>query len=120
MHLTAPAGDNYYAEVHNIDNGYAPGYFGDSGYSFFGFANQPPYAGDFSQSIKMYVKAGWPVALYGGPGVWIDEAPGSPSGNYGGSIISASLPPEVQSASLWTAKPPPSPQSLLQAGTTSR
>ena len=59
------------------------GYYGDSGYSFFGYATQPPYPGNFSQSIKMYVNANWPVALYGGPGVWIDESPGHPPGNYG-------------------------------------
>ncbi len=84
MHLPAASG-NYYAEVHNIDNDYIPGYYGDSGYSFFGFATPPAYPGDFSQSIKMYVFANWPVALYSGPGVWIDESPGnSNTGNYGG------------------------------------
>jgi hypothetical protein len=78
------ADGNYYAEVHNLDDDFETG-FGDSGYTLFGFATQPAYpGGDFSQSIKMYVNANWPVALYGGPGVWIDETPGSPSGNYGG------------------------------------
>jgi hypothetical protein len=81
--LTAASG-GYYAEVHNIDNDYINGYYGDSGYSYFGFPTQPPYPGNFSQSIKMYVNANWPVALYGGPGVWIDEAPGNPDpNNYG-------------------------------------
>jgi hypothetical protein len=82
--LTAASG-GYYAEVHNIDDDYcgAGCGFGDSGYSFFGYPTQPAYPGNFSQSIKMYVNANWPVALYGGPGVWIDETPGSPSGNYG-------------------------------------
>jgi hypothetical protein len=90
LHLTAASG-NYYAEVHNIDGdyslseGYPPPYlFGDSGYSYFGYATQPPYIGDFSQSIKMYIDITWPMALYGGPGVWIDESPGfDASGNYG-------------------------------------
>jgi hypothetical protein len=82
----AAASGGYYGEVHNIDDDYcgAGCGFGDSGYSYFGFATQPVYPGDFSQSIKMYVNANWPGALYGGPGVWIDETPGSPSGNYGG------------------------------------
>ncbi len=77
------ADGGYYAEVHNIDDDYMSGYYGDSGYTLFGYATQPPYPGDFSQSIKMYINANWPVALYGGPGVWIDETPGSPSNNYG-------------------------------------
>ena len=51
---------------------------------YFGYATQPPYPGNFSQSIKMYVNANWPVAIYGGPGVWIDESCGHPAGNYGG------------------------------------
>lgn len=83
LHLTAASG-SYYAEVHNIDDDYLPG-FGDSGFSFFGFAAPPAYSGDFSQSIKMYVFANWPVAIYNGPGVWIDESPANYStGNYGG------------------------------------
>lgn len=91
LELTAASG-NYYAEVHNIDNDYYAGYFGDSGYSYFGYgigngqapANPTPYPGDFSQSIMMYINVNWPVALYGGPGVWIDETPGNfIAGNYG-------------------------------------
>ncbi len=78
------ADGNYYAEVHNIDNDYEPGYFGDSAFTLFGFATPPAYPGDFSQSIKMYVNASWPVALYGGPGVWIDEQPGNFTTNSGG------------------------------------
>jgi len=79
------ADGSYYAEVHNIDDDYDPGYFGDSAFTLFGFANPPAYPGDFSQSIKMYVNANWPVALYSGPGVWIDESPGNfVNGNYGG------------------------------------
>ena len=32
----------------------------------------------------MYINANWPLALYGGPGVWIDESPGNfINGNYG-------------------------------------
>ncbi len=83
LHLTAATG-KYYAEVHNVDNDYISGYYGDSGFSLFGFANQPPFTGDFSQSIKMYVDAGWPVAFYGGPGVWIDMSPGATQNMYGG------------------------------------
>jgi hypothetical protein len=82
LHLTAASG-GYYAEVHNIDDDYIAGYYGDSGYSLFGFASQPAFPGNFSQSIKMYVFANWPTALYNGPGIWIDETPGSPAGNYG-------------------------------------
>jgi hypothetical protein len=92
LQLTAFAG-NYYAEVHNIDNDYISGYYGDSGLTFFGYGpgggyappTPPPYPGDFSQSIAMYINANWPLALYGGPGVWIDESPGNfINGNYGG------------------------------------
>jgi len=84
LHLTAAAG-LYYAEVHNIDNDYIPGYYGDSGYSEFGFATPPAYPGDFSQSIEMYIDVTWPLALYGMAGVWIDESPGNYyTGNYGG------------------------------------
>lgn len=78
-----PASGNYYAELTNIHDSYSVGY-GGAEFSFFGFAVQPPYPGDFSQSISMYVFANWPVALYSGPGVWIDMSPGQPSGNFGG------------------------------------
>ena len=95
------ADGSYYAEVHNIDNDYQPGYFGDSAFTLFGFANPPAYAGDFSQSIDMYVNVDWPVALYSGPGVWIDESPGNfVNGNYGGSIISASRRPGLRLKSI--------------------
>jgi len=83
LHLTAASG-NYYAELTNVDNSYCGvpidptcGY-GGAEYSYFGFATQPPYTGDYSQSIKMYVFANWPLAIYGGPGVWIDMSPGQP------------------------------------------
>jgi len=104
LQLQAASG-NYYAEVHNIDNDYCPFIngnpncgWGDSGVSFFGYgpgggqapASPPPFPGNFSQSIKMYINASWPQALYDGPGVWIDETPGNfiptvdyPYGNFG-------------------------------------
>jgi hypothetical protein len=77
------ASGNYHAEVYNADNDYLNGYYGDSSYSFFGYVNPPPYPGPFADSISMYVNANWSLALYGGPGVWIDETPTSPDGNYG-------------------------------------
>jgi len=77
------ASGNYHAEVYNVDNDYENGYYGDSSYSFFGYVNPPPYPGPFADSISMYVNASWPLALYGGPGVWIDETPTSPPNNYG-------------------------------------
>ena len=99
LQLPAASG-GYYAEVHNIDDDYLPP-FGDSGFTLFGYATQPPYPGDFSQSIKMYINASWPVALYGGPGVWIDETPGSPSWAITGrSIISGSLQLELRWMSI--------------------
>ncbi len=76
------ASGGYHAEVYNADDDYEPGY-GDSSYSFFGYTSPPPYPGDFADSISMYVNANWSLALYGGPGVWIDETPTSPPNNYG-------------------------------------
>ena len=67
LHLTAASG-SYYAELTNVHDSYSPGY-GGAEYSLFGFATQPPYTGDYSQSIKMYVFANWPVAIYGGRGL---------------------------------------------------
>ncbi len=83
LHLPASAG-GFYAELHNIDDDFAPGFFGDSGFSYFNATPPfpyPPYPGaPFSQSVDMYVFANWPVALFSGPGIWIDMQPGHPSG----------------------------------------
>jgi len=75
------ASGNYHAELTNVHDSYLPGY-GGAEYSFFGFTAPPPFPGDFSQSIDMYVFADWPLAIYNGPGVWIDMSP--TQANFGG------------------------------------
>ncbi len=82
LHLPAASG-NYYAELTNVHDSYYPG-FGGAEYSFFGFTTPQPYPGPFSQSISLYVMADWPLAIYHGPGIWIDMSPSQPVNNYGG------------------------------------
>ncbi|MDE3164792.1 MAG: hypothetical protein KGN36_03225, partial [Acidobacteriota bacterium] len=76
------ASGNYHAELTNVPDTYQAGY-GGAQYSYFGFASTPPYPGDFSQSISVYIQANWPTAIYGGAGFWIDMSPGHPPDNYG-------------------------------------
>ncbi|HEV3333477.1 MAG TPA: hypothetical protein VG096_20980 [Bryobacteraceae bacterium] len=77
------ASGNWYGQITNVYDTYSPGY-GGAEFSLFGFATQPPYTGDFSQSISLYVFANWPTAIFNGPGIWIDMSPGQPAGNFGG------------------------------------
>ena len=79
------ASGNFHAELTNIYDSYFPGY-GGAEFSLFGYATQPPYTGDFSQSISMYIFANWPLASpnNNGQGVWIDMSPGQPANNFGG------------------------------------
>lgn len=79
LHLT-PASGNYYAEITNEYDTYEPG-FGYGEYSFFGYATQPPYPGNFSQSVSVYIDVSWPPAIYNGPGFWVDMTPGTPTDN---------------------------------------
>ena len=84
--LGVPSGSgSYHAELTNVPDSYCgPGCgYGGAQFSYFGFPTSQAYPGDFSQTISMYVFADWPVAIYGGPGVWIDMSPSHPTGNYG-------------------------------------
>jgi len=79
------ASGSYHAELTNVYDTYGTGY-GGAEYSLFGYATQPPYPGDFSQSISMYIDKNWPTASPNGNGVgvWIDMSPGNPDpNNYG-------------------------------------
>jgi hypothetical protein len=76
----------YHAEITNEYDTYSPGYgFGE--YSYFGYATQPPYPGNFSQSVSVYIFANWPVASpdNNGQGFWLDMQPGNPDPNNSGA-----------------------------------
>jgi hypothetical protein len=98
--LSSAAG-NYHAELTNIYDTYFPGY-GGAEFSLFGFATQPPYPGDFSQSISMYVFANWPLASpnNNGQGVWIDMSPGNPDPNNFGAEHNFRLTPNGSSVGI--------------------
>jgi hypothetical protein len=93
------AAGNYHAEITNEHDTYLPG-FGFGEYSFFGFATQPPYPGNFSQSVSMYVFPNWALALYDGPGVWIDMQPGNPDPNNSGAEHNFRLTPNGSSVAV--------------------
>ena len=94
------AAGNYHAELINEYDTYQAGY-GYGGYSFFAFTTPPPYPGDFSQSIDMYVFANWPLAIYSGPGVWIDMQPSNPDPNNSGAEHNFRLTPNGSSVAIF-------------------
>ncbi len=70
----------------NQPDSYGYGY-GSLGFSYFGFATNPPFEGNFYQSIDVYINAGWPTASANnnGQAFWIDMQPSNPDGNNSGA-----------------------------------
>lgn len=93
------AAGNYHAEITNEFDTYLPG-FGYGEYSFFGYSTPPPYLGDFSQSIDVYIFANWPLALYNGPGFWIDMQPSNPDPANSGAEHNFRLTPNGSSVAI--------------------